>query len=212
MKKILIATYTLILLHSPALAFAQSPTPSSIRDAVAQKVAEEIAQIKKDVKKKAYVGSISTISDGTLTLITLQKASRNVTIAPDATIKLSSGPDGTSADLKTGLYILVMGDSDGSGTLTAKRLLIISKPSADNRQAIFGIVTKITSSAITLTPVKSGSTESTGWTVKLSSTTKYTPKTKFADIDLKDKIIVIGAASTTPNTLTARLIHLVQSK
>ena len=112
----------------------------------------------------------------------------------------SGGADGTPADLKTGLFILAMGDADGTGTLTAKRILVIAKPAEDKRRAIFGVVTKVTSSTITLKD----------WTVKLSSTTKYTGKTKASDIKVGAKLIIVGTVTSDKN-LTAKLVHLLKS-
>ena len=93
-----------------------------------------------------------------------------------------------------------MGDADGTGTLTAKRILVIAKPAEDKRRAIFGVVTKVTSSTITLKD----------WTVKLSSTTKYTGKTKASDIKVGAKLIIVGTVTSDKN-LTAKLVHLLKS-
>ena len=180
---------------------AQSPTPSSIRDAVQKKVTEELAAIKNEVKKRAYLGTISSKSDATITITTLRGATRTATVTPDTTIKLTGGADGTPADLKVGLFTLVMGDADGNGTLTAKRILVISKPVEDKRRAVFGTVTKVTSTTISLKE---------NWAIKLSSTTKYTGKTKFSDIKVDGKIIAVGTVTSDRN-LTAKLIHLLQS-
>jgi len=179
---------------------AQTATPGSIRDAVQKKVAEELNAIKNEAKKRAYLGTISAKSDATITITTLRNTTRTATVTPDTTIKLSGGADGTPADLKTGLFILAMGDADGTGTLTAKRILVIAKPAEDKRRAIFGVVTKVTSSTITLKD----------WTVKLSSTTKYTGKTKASDIKVGAKLIIVGTVTSDKN-LTAKLVHLLKS-
>ncbi|TSC84109.1 MAG: hypothetical protein G01um101416_1139 [Microgenomates group bacterium Gr01-1014_16] len=180
---------------------AQSPTPVSIRDAVQKKVAEELAAIKNEIKKKAYLGTITAKSDATITLITLKKAVKEATVTTDTAIKLSGGIDGTPADLKVGQFVLVMGDADGNGTLIAKRILVISKPTEDKRRAVFGTVTKLTSSTLTLKE---------NWTIKLSSTTKYTGKTKAGDIKVGSKLITVGTVTSDQN-LTAKLVHLLQS-
>lgn len=179
---------------------AQTATPGSIRDAVQKKVAEEIAAIKNEVKKRAYLGTITTKSDATITLTTLRNTTRTATVTTDTAIKLLGSSDGTLADLKVGQFVLIMGDADGNGTLTAKRILVVSKPVEDKRRAVFGTVTKVTSSTITVKD----------WTVKLSSTTKYTGKTKVSDIKVGNKIIVVGTVTSNQN-LTAKLVHLLQS-
>ncbi|MBI2587635.1 hypothetical protein HYW29_02410 [Candidatus Amesbacteria bacterium] len=190
-----------LLNYSAVSAQAPSPTSTSIRDAVQKKVTEELAAIKNEVKKRAYLGTITAKSDATITLTTLRSATRTATVTPDTTIKLTGGADGTPADLKIGQFVLVMGDADSNGTLTAKRILVISKPAEDQRRAVFGTVTKVTSSTITLKE---------NWAIKLSSTTKYTAKTKFSDIQVGSKIIVVGTVTSDQN-LTAKLVHLLKS-
>jgi len=86
-----------------------------------------------------------------------------------------------------------MGDVDTYGIMTAKRVLIIDKPTADNRKVITGTVTKATSSQISLDTIKKES-----WTIKNSLDTK---------VVVGDKIMVIGKLSLGTNTLTALKIQ-----
>ncbi len=186
---------------------AQSPSPSAtsagtIRDAVKQKVSEELANIKQAVAKRAYVGTISAKSDLTLTITNLKNQSRTATVTTDTTIKLTGGKDGTVADLKVGDFIIAMGDADSNGVLNTKRLLVITQPEADTRDAVFVTVTKVTISSLTAENIKKES-----WTIKLSSTTKYTGATKATDIKVGSKIIAVGTVSSS--TITANIIHLL---
>jgi hypothetical protein len=119
-------------------------------------------------------------------------------------IKLKSGRDGTVADLKTGLVILVMGDVDSAGVMTSKRLLVISQPAEFKRQAVMGTVTKASASSLTLEKINTKET----WTVKLTSATKYTAKTKAADVKVGLKIVVLGTV-TSDKALTALQLHLI---
>lgn len=196
-KKILIA-FTLLLSCSPALAFAQTASPSaspSILNSVKEKVAAEIDQIKKSSTKKAYVGSIATKTDTGLTMANLNNQSRTVNISGDVTIKLLGGREGVLADLKVGDFLIAMGDADGAGVLTAKRILVITKPTdEDTRKVVTGTVTKSSSSSITI--------DTTAY--KVTSTTKFTGKNDITDI-VKDVKVVMIVKDTT-----ALLVHLLK--
>lgn len=209
MKKYLVILTTLLLIYSTTdlKVFAQSSTPSStLRDTVKQQVAAEIAQIQQNLTKKAFVGSITAKTDASLTLNTLRSQTRSVNVAPDATIKLSGNKDGTLKDLKIGDLILAMGDADGQNLLTAKRLLVITKPDTDRRQVISGSVTTVSSSSLT---INSGSASPTA--IKITSDSKYTGKTKISDVKVGSSVIVITTATGEFSSPTAKRIHLVQS-
>jgi len=166
---------------------AQTATNSAdtIRDSVKQKVTEELAQIKKGVAKKGFVGSISAISDGNITINSFMLEPRKALVAADTTIKLQNGSDGTPGDLKVGQYVLAMGDVDSQNTMTTKRLLIIPKPTDDTRKVVFGTLIKTSSTSFTI-----GTNA-----YKVTSVTKFTGKTKAADLKVDSKIIAIVNSS-----------------
>lgn len=199
MKKTIIFSF-LFFVFSFQLAFAQttSPTPTSaVRDAVAKKVAEELAAIKNNVVKRSFVGEVTAKSDTTMTLASLRKQPRTITLLPDTTlpdttVKLA-GKETSLADIKVGNFVISMGDVDSNGTMTAKRVLIIEKPTADSRRVISGIVTKVTSTQINIDTVKKES-----WTVKVTTDPK---------LIVEDKTMVIGKLTLGTNTLTALKIQ-----
>lgn len=188
------------------VALAQTPSPTSIRDAVKKQVDQELSTIKQAVAKKAYVGSISAKSDLSLTITNLKNQSRTATVTADSTIKLVGGKDGTPKDLKVGDFVIAMGDADSAGVLTVKRLLVIAAPPEDKRATVMVTVTKVASSTLTVEDAKK-----TAWTIKTSSTTKYTGETKSANIKVGSKIIATGSVSAA-NTLTTSFIHLLPSQ
>jgi hypothetical protein len=175
----------------PALGQAASDGATQLRDSVKQKVAEELSQIKQAISKKAFLGSVSAKNDATLTLATWTGQTRTVLVSTDAVIKLANGKDGTPADIKTDNILLVMGDADSQNTLTAKRLLVLPPLPTDKRQTVFGTVAKKTTSSLTLTTPKNESV-----TLKLTSATKLTAKSKLADIKVGDKIVTVSVNST----------------
>ena len=205
MKNALFLLFSILYLLFAARINAQTSTPSAnpIRDAVKEKVQQELDQIKKAVAKRGFVGTITAKSDSTLTLTNLKSQSRTIAVPADTTIKLSGGKEGTFADLKVGNFILVMGDVDSDNAMTAKRLLVLAKPDPEKRKAVLGTVTKTSSSSLSITTA-TGDT----LTVKLTSATDYTPKTKLANITVGDKVVVVGT-STDSTTLSALLVHLL---
>lgn len=192
MKKIFISLLVVTSLSAATLSVhAQTPATDSaatIRDSVKQKVNEELAQIKKGIAKKGFIGQVTAVSDATISLTNVFGQTRKVLIAADTTVKLLGGSDGTPADVKANLYILAMGDVDSQNTMTAKRLLVVAKPDTDTRSVVYGAVAKSSTSSLTI-----GQTA-----YKITSTTKYTGKTKSTDIVVGANVMaVIDGSSAT---------------
>lgn len=204
-KKFLI-TLALLLFYSPSLVYAQTASPSAnpIRDAVNEKVQQEVDQIKKAVAKRGYVGTITAKSDASLTLTNLKSQPRTIIVTADSTIKLSGGKDGTPADIKVGDSLIAMGDVDSANVMTAKRIVIVPKPVPDTRQAVFVTVTKTTVAALTVENLKKETL-----TIKLNTDTKYTAKTKATDLVIGSKLVIVARPTSTASILTGLAIHLL---
>lgn len=199
-SKTIIATSLTFSLVSPVAVLAQSPSPTgTIRDAVKQKVNEELSQIKQAVAKKGFVGSITSKSEVAITVTTIQNQTRTANVTTDTTIKLQGSKDGTPADLKVGDFILVMGNVDSANVMTATRLLVIGKPAEDNREVGHGTVTKISTSAVSV------QTKSDTLNLKITASTKMNDKYKKADIKEQSKVVVIYNSKT----MEASRIHLI---
>jgi len=181
---------------TPKISPVVSPS-NTLRDSVKEKVAQEIAQIRQNSSKKAYLGSISTKVDATISIITLDNTPRQVTTTAETIIKLKSNAEGTIQDLKTGDYLLCMGDADSAGNLVAKRILVLDKPKDDPRQILSGEVKAFTNKTLTVNQTVLNITKDT-----LIQPGKY----KFKDIDPGFKLVVIYTPSTTP------LIYVVSEK
>ncbi len=192
----LITLITLISLIAPTSSLAQSATGSAIRDAVKDRVAAEVADIKLAVAKKAYVGTVTAKSEVGFSL-----ESRNVVVTPEATIKNGSA-EITLKDIKVGDFLIAMGDVDSAGNLTGKRILIVTKSAEDKRRSMVFIVTKTGTNSLVVENLKKES-----WTVRISSDTSYSAKIKLATIEAGDKIVVIGTLASTPSTFNALKIH-----
>jgi uncharacterized protein YlzI (FlbEa/FlbD family) len=196
---------------TPAIAQSTSPTPTgtSLQNAIKNKVQEEIDAIKKSVSKRSYVGEITKISDLDFTLNSLTDEARSITITTDTTIKLLSGKDGVIKDIKEKDFLIAMGDADGAGILTAKRVVVIAKPTTDTRQAVSGTITKVSLPQITL------ETPSATLVLRTSSDTKFSSSSKttaLKDLKVGQTLVAIVKPTTTKDTFTAtRLLALAQS-
>ena len=191
-----------LLLTASLLAQTPSSTGSAIRDAVK----EQVAAIKTAVAKRAFVGTISAKADATITVTNLTNQSKTAVITGDTVIRLTGGKDGTFADLKVGDFVIAMGDVDSQGTLTTKRLLVISKPGADKRRALTGRVTDTSSSSLTIETLKKEII-----TIKVTSNTTITNKNKLSDIKVGSRIVAVGLPTLAESTFTPKLLHLIPS-
>ena len=181
--------------------FAQTATDGAknIRDAVKDKVAEELANIKKAVAKRSFVGTVTDKATLSFTLTNVKDQARTVNVNTETTIKLPGSKDGALEDIKKNDFVIAMGDVDSQNVMTAKRVLVISKPAVDKRKVLFGTVTETGVGKFTLENVKKET-----WTIKFTSDTKK-PKTVSKD----DKVIVVGTTSSTENTLTAKVVKAI---
>lgn len=179
------------------LSGAQSPT-TSLRDQVRDQVTEELSAIKNNVSKKGYVGTISAKVDATITITNLKNQARQATVTTDTAIKLAGGKDGTPADLKVGDFVIAMGDVDGQGLMTTKRLIVAAKPAEDKRQILLGTVTKISPNSLTLETLDKKTS-----TLKITAVTKYTNKKKNTDVKADSKVVIVADATTV------LLLHLL---
>lgn len=196
----IVAAFLVFSLLKTGLVSAETSTESAqnLRDSVKQKVEEELSQIKKAVSKKAFLGTITSKSEATVTLNNYRNESRQALVTTDSTIKLKNNRDGTLKDLSVGDYILVMGDVDSQNTMTAKRLLVIAPPPADTHKFTFGKITAIGSTITFETPSKET------LVAKLSSSTVVTRleagkpvKAKTADLKTGNTVAVISKPGTT---------------
>jgi hypothetical protein len=200
--KTLLITFALLLCYSATLASAQSPTATDsatiIKDKIREKVDEELNAIKKAIAKRSYVGTISSISDLTVSIKSLTDATKTITIATDSTIKLASGKEGTIKDLKVNNFIIAMGDADSNGVLTAKRVVVTSKSPTDTRKTIYGTVTKTSATQLNLTtPAK------TEIIIKTTSETKFSTQSKITSlkqIAIGDQVVAVTKPSTVNDT------------
>lgn len=189
------------LILSTFLLTQVTSTPSAIRDAVKEQVAAEVASIANTKVKRAYVGTITSKTEAGFVMTNHKNETRNITTTAEAVIK-NGAKDLTFKDLKIGDFVIAMGDADAKNNLLAKRILVVTKSPEDKRKTMIFTVTKATPTTLSVENLKKEA-----WTVKVTSDTSFTGKTKVADLVAGDKIAVVGSLASSASTFNALKIH-----
>ena len=201
---------------SPAIV-SPTATPSGIPDEIKEKVKQRIEEIKQQVLKRAFWGTLKERVDSTLVIKAADGEKRIKTNTN--TVFVGTGKKEVKiADLEIDNFILALGDWQENGTLMAKRVLVMAKAPkpAPQRYAFFGKVSQISKDKkmITVSALKSENTEQ----IQIASTTiinkivEGKPKqVVFAAIQTGDLVVVIGTKKTESSPLTAKIIKIVSS-
>lgn len=184
-----------------ATLLAQATPNSEILNAVKEKVAAEVAVIKNNVLKRAYVGTLGIKTEIGFDLTNLKQETRNIIVTAETTIKKGAS-ELTFKDLKSGDFVIAMGDADSKNTMTAKRILVIDKGAEDKRKTMIFTITKTGTTSLGVENLKKEV-----WSVRLSTDSQYTAKTKLVNLAIGDKIAVIGTNASIPSTFNALRIH-----
>jgi len=206
MKKILLLALIFSFFPSPVV--AQSPTVSTseiqnIREVIQQKVLEKLEQIREPVTenpRKAYLGSITEITD-TKIIIDTKNQLREFILAEDSVYIGSKQTKINRADLKVGQDVLVL--SLNKDTLIyAKRILVTDPKKIQNHKTVvLGQIADISKSSpiFVLIPTNNKNRD---LQIKILATTEIYSKDgkKIKDTDLKkgQKIICIYDSSLSP--------------
>lgn len=140
----LLSLYSTPYLISPV--HAADATPSADIKAKLEELKKEIAskaaQLKKTVdrklKDKAYVGTVKTSSETSLTLAA-NSGPKMVSINQDTVFenKLKAKQKLSQKTITEGDYIAALGDIDETGVLIAKKIIVLPAPDNENPKKIF---------------------------------------------------------------------------
>ncbi len=219
-----ILLYTLYCILHTSTVVAQSPTPTkqvalqptpTVGEDIKEKVKERIESIKLQSQKRAFWGIFKKRVDTTLILETVQGEKRIKT--DDKTVFVNATKKQIKiTDLEIDNFIIALGYWQENGTLTAKRVIVLTKAPkpAPQRQIVFGRVSQIDKNKKILAithPKKKTITE-----IKVESSTIITKKVDgsikkvvFAAINIGDRLVAITTKKTTEEILTAKIIHVV---
>ncbi len=202
---------------SPTASPSAQPTTSEdekvkeIRDAIKEKVNE----IKENIEKRAYVGTINQITDSTLTLDNFRGKQR-VRLTEQTTIVSADKKVIKSKDLAVDNNVIAMGTLGDNEILEAKRVVVTTKPkTTPAKRLVFpGQITKVDSksSLLTLTDFKNSETS---LTIKIEAGTslyaalqKANPK--FKDLATGQKVVVVYPEPEEGKTPIAKTLFLLQ--
>ena len=179
----------------------EDPTEATTEaDSIRQKVQEKLEKAQKVAR--AYIGSVTNISEDTIQIKTDSGEIKQAAVAKDAVfVKIqTSTKTVTFQDLAIGDFIIAMGLKNGNGVLDTKRVIITQPPAITQRKAITGIIKEINKKEVIL--------EEAGQTQTL-----VFPKTwvgpNLNEIKKGDSLIAVGEASGS--AITVRTIALTAS-
>ncbi|OGM56527.1 hypothetical protein A3E46_00035 [Candidatus Woesebacteria bacterium RIFCSPHIGHO2_12_FULL_46_16] len=178
----------------------------SVRGRVEQKVKEALSS------PKAFLGTVTDISEGTLQIKTAEGEIKQLSIASDISV-IKTGKTNKEVkltDVAIGDFIIAMGFKNGNGVLDTKRILISSPLPEVTRRAVFAKVFKNNKKDILTQMVKTDEDQkivpAKDALIFLSSQEKNT-KIKFAD--LKENDLILGSGEFSDSTFEARTIFVV---
>lgn len=136
----------------------QSDSEGSIKiklEELKKEIASKAAKIKQEVdrklKNKAYVGKIKSKSDTSLTLAALS-GPKIINITEDTVFgsNLKSKPKYSAKNISLEDYVVSLGDSDETGVLTAKKVILLPNPNTQTRVYLWGQIISISDKLATL--------------------------------------------------------------
>lgn len=193
---------------------ATSTAAQDLRDKVKEIVREQIVETQKG-QKMAFFGEITDIANANLKIET-NEGEKKLNIATDAAIISKTGKKMKSEELKSGVFAIAMGYAEDTNLLGVRRLVLIEKPKANEKEAAFGKVTDISSMEKVLT-IKNEK-QNLIYTVEIDDKTLINKKVdgkvqkvKFEVITKNDKIIAIGAPSENEHKIiTAKTVYVIE--
>lgn len=227
---IVIFSFSLFIFSLVSAGRAQSPPPEAspgsevnlnekikgVREAVKEKVREKLEEVKKG-QKRAFVGEINEITNSTL-ILTTRRGEKQAKINKETTLIDQNRREIKPEDLEVGSYVITMGYLEDTDLLDAKRVVVTEEPKPLDREAVFGIVSDISSEEKIIT-IK-GLRQNAVYTLEVTSKTQITQKIeeeikkiKFTDINEDDRLIVVGElAENEEKIIIAKIIYLLSSE
>lgn len=200
------------------LSFAQEATPSGEDKArqILEAVREKIKAKQMEPKRKAYVGTLKSISNSTLVLETrigikqVKVSSEAAFLRINETVKKEIKFD----DLTIGELTIAMGYVADNEVLEAKRIIISEEPKEEpKREAVCGTIEEINLKK-NIIVIKELKTEKT-WSLKITSKTEITKKKEgeigkidLEEIETGERLVAIGFLGEEENSLKASRIYI----
>lgn len=142
---------------SPALAADSTPSADikSKLEELKKEIASKAAKLKQEVGQrlmnKTYIGSVKTNSQTSLTLAAAS-GPKIVSINQDTIFEsqVKSKQKFSQKGLSEESYVAALGDSDETGVLTAKKIILLPTPGSEPKTHLWGQIISISDKLITL--------------------------------------------------------------
>jgi len=127
---------------------ANASGPADIKQKVAQDVANAMSQ------PKAYIGTVTDITDSTIQIKTASSDINQISVSPDSTTVVNT--TGTisktvkTTDIAIGDFVVALGYINGNSVLTAQRILITNAITAPNLTVNEAKVSSVTKKILTV--------------------------------------------------------------
>ncbi|MDP2632565.1 MAG: DUF5666 domain-containing protein, partial [Candidatus Curtissbacteria bacterium] len=189
-------------------------TPAERLKEIRDKVEARIQEVKTQSTRRGFWGTLKQIANSTLVIDTDRG---EVRVKTDDLTKITlNKKDIKSSDLGIGNFLIVVGDTDQTDTITATKILSYSKPpkALPLRQAIFGDISQIMAQdkIIVVDHPKKG----LNLEIKISDKTIITKKSgdsvkkvKFEDLKVGDRVVIVGVKNGTDTLFTAKIMHVI---
>jgi hypothetical protein len=197
---------------------AQTPTPADdeISPEIKEKVQERIEAIQESGSRKAaYFGTITDVSNSTLT-IDSEKGERKIKTDEETDLLGEKGQVIKLEDLEIDDFIIALGYLESDSYLLGKRISVLAEEPepAEAREAVYGEVADISKEeeVISLSSLKNETTYEIDVTSKTTIEKKVDEKTEeidFNEIEVGDRLAAVGIKKNDNGTITASVIYLI---
>lgn len=219
MRKIIIYGLSLIFfvltVHAlPSTIYAAESSPSAnvrekleeLKKEIASKAAKLKQEVSQKLQNKAYIGTVKTKADSSITLATAT-GPKIVSINQD-TIYESNKKTKAKFSLKTLAeedYVATLGDADDGGVLTAKKIILLSS-TPNQKKYFWGQINSISGRQLTLKDK-----EFKSFTVLVDTEAEIfegKTSTNLADLKTNDFIILTGVLNKE-NVIEAEFVYII---
>ncbi|MGI5826353.1 MAG: hypothetical protein ACOX50_02980 [Patescibacteria group bacterium] len=199
--------------ETPQTATSSASEEEKVKE-IRDQLKEKVSEIKEKIDKKAFVGSITEITDLTLTLDNFRGKQR-VKLNEKTQIINSSRKTIAAKDLAVEDKVIAMGTVSENDILEASRVVVVAKPTGSivKRTVVMGTISSIDmpKSTVSIEPLKN----EMAVTLKVLATTTLFLQSENKEIKLKDleedkKVIAIYQPSADGKTLTAKNISVLR--
>jgi hypothetical protein len=204
------------MLLSGAFAQTSTPTDEEISPEIKEKVQERIEAIEESANRKAaYFGTITDVSNSTLTIESV-RGERKIKTDEETIFLGDKGQAIKLDDLEIEDFIIALGYLESDSYLLGKRISVLAEEPepVEPKEAVYGEVADISEEeeVISLSSLKDETTYEIDVISKTTIEKKVGEKTeeiKFEEIEIGDRLAAVGIKENGNGTISASVIYLI---